>query len=260
MGERTKYTPGTFSWVELATTDQEAAKTFYGGLFGWGGDDLPIGDGVFYSMMSVGGKPVAAIAPQPQVQRDAGVPPVWQSFVTVESADATAARVQELGGTVHAGPFDVMEAGRMAVIQDPQGAFFNIWEPGANHGAALVNEPGALVWNELESPDLDAATAFYSGLFGWTVAPFEDSAEPYLAIRNGEANNGGMRGPSGPSAAPSHWLVYFGIGDIDAGLAKVSELGGTLLAGPIDIQIAKIGVVADPQGAVFALYSGEMEP
>jgi uncharacterized protein len=260
VGERTGYAPGTFSWTDLATTDVAAAKSFYQGLFGWSAEDLPVGDGVFYSMMSVGDKHVAAIAPQPQAQRDAGVPPVWQSYVTVASADAAAARAGELGGTVHAGPFDVMEAGRMAVIQDPHGAFFNVWEPRANIGAALVNAPGALVWNELGTPDLDGASAFYSGLFGWRLEPLADSPGPYLVIKNGDASNGGMHPPAGPPGTPPNWLVYFGVEDIDAGLAKVSELGGTTLAGPIDIGIAKIGVVVDPQGAVFALYAGELDP
>src|ERR1019366_4597228 len=122
-----------------------------------------------------GGKNVAAIAPQPQQQRDAGVPPVWNSYVSVESADAAAERAEELGGTVHAPAFDVMEVGRMAVMQDPQGAYFMVWQPRQHFGAALVNAPGALVWNELACTDLDASTAFYSGLFGWTIAPFQGS-------------------------------------------------------------------------------------
>ena len=210
-------------------------------------------------MMSRDGKNVAAIAPQPDAQREANVPPIWNSYVSVESADATAARAKELGANVHADPFDVMQAGRMAVIQDPQGAFLMAWEPRENIGATLVNAPGALVWNALASPDLDASSAFYSSLFGWTVAPFEGSPEPYLSIKNGDANNGGIRGLAQPGMPP-HWMVYFGVEDLDAALAKLGELGGTVHAGPIDIQIAKIAVVADPQGAVFALYAGEAEP
>jgi predicted enzyme related to lactoylglutathione lyase len=151
-----------------------------------------------------------------------------------------------------------MEAGRMAVLQDPQGAFFMAWEPKDTIGAELVNVPGALCWNELASPDLDASTAFYSQLFGWEIAPFEGSPEPYLTIKNGDANNGGIR-EVGPGEPP-RWLVYFATEDIDAGLAKVEELGGTKIAGPIDIQVAKIGIVQDPQGAVFALYAGDLEP
>jgi predicted enzyme related to lactoylglutathione lyase len=260
MGERTRYAPGTFCWVELSTTDQEAAKSFYGALLGWQADDRPVGDeGYVYSMMQVGGDNVAAIATQPDQQREAGVPPLWNSYVSVEDADASAARAGELGATVHAPPFDVMDVGRMAVIQDPQGAFFMLWQPKAHFGASLVNAPGALVWNELNSPDLDASSAFYSQLFGWTIAPFEGSPEPYLSIKVGEANNGGIR-PLTPPGTPPHWLAYFGVEEIDAALAQVKELGGNVLAGPIDIQIAKIGIVQDPQGAVFALYAGALEP
>jgi uncharacterized protein len=259
VGERTQYTPGTFCWSELMTPDQTAAKEFYGGLFGWEAQDMPVGEGAVYSMMQLDGKNVAAIAPQPQQQRDAGAPPVWGSYISVESADAAVERTKELGGSAHAPAFDVMEAGRMAVMQDPQGAYFMVWQPGAHFGAALVNAPGALVWNELSSPDLDASSAFYSGLFGWEIAPFEGSPTLYLSIKNGGASNGGMRELS-PPGVPPHWLVYFGVQDIDAGLAKAQELGGTKLAGPIDIQMAKIAVVKDPQGALFALYAGLLEP
>ena len=114
------------------------------------------------------------------------------------------------------------------------------------------------MWNELGTTDLDAASAFYSSLFGWTVAPFEGSPEPYLSIKNGDANAGGMRAAT--PGAPPFWLAYFGVEDLDAAIAKVGELGGAVHAGPIDISIAKIAVVADPQGAVFALYDGELEP
>jgi uncharacterized protein len=259
MGERTQYAPGTFCWSDLATTDQAAAKAFYGGLFGWEAEDMPVGDGAFYSMQRLGGKNVAAIAPQPQQQRDAGVPPAWNNYVSVVDADATVERAEELGGAVHAPAFDVMEAGRMAVIQDPQGAYFMVWQPGQHIGAQLVNAPGAFCWNELSSPDFDGSTAFYSGLFGWSVEPFEGSPTPYLSIKNGEANNGGIRELS-PPGMPPNWLVYFGVEDIDAALAKAGELGGTTMFGPQDIQIAKIAVVKDPQGAVFALYAGQYEP
>jgi predicted enzyme related to lactoylglutathione lyase len=260
MGERTQYTPGTFCWADLGTTDQEAAKAFYSGLFGWQAEDMPVGDesGTTYSMMRLDGKDVAAIAPQPPMQRDAGAPPAWNSYVSVERADAAASRASELGGTVVAPPFDVLEAGRMAVLQDPQGAFFMAWEPRRHFGSALVNAPGAVSWNELVTPDLDGAAEFYGGLFGWTLEPFEGSPQRYLTIRNGEANNGGMREPQ--PGEPAYWLVYFGIDDIDAGLARAEELGGGRLAGPIDIGMAKIGVVQDPQGAVFALYAGQFEP
>jgi uncharacterized protein len=258
MGERTQYTPGTFSWADLATSDPDGAKAFYGGLFGWRAEDMPVPGGGYYSMQRIDGKSVAAIAAQPEAQRDAGAPPAWQSYVTVESADAAAKRASELGATVHAPPFDVMEAGRMAVIEDPQGAFFIVWEPKGHIGAGLVNVAGALCWNELASPNLDSSSAFYSDLFGWTVAPFEGAPMRYLTIRNGDANNGGMREKQ--PQEPPHWLVYFAVEDLDAGLGKAQELGATKITGPHDIQIARFAIVRDPQGAVFALYAGQLAP
>ncbi len=259
MAERTEYAPGTFCWVELSTTDLEGAKAFYAGLLGWQADDRPVGENYVYSMQMLGDKPVAAIALQPDQQRQAGVPAMWNHYVSVTDADATAARAQELGATVHAPPFDVMDVGRMAVIQDPQGAYFMLWQPKAHIGAGLVNAPGALVWNELGSPDLDASSAFYSALFDWSIAPFDTSApEPYLGIKNGQANNGGIR-PVTPPGAPPYWLAYFGIDGLDAALDRVGELGGSVLAGPMEIQMARIAVIADPQGAVFALYDGQLE-
>ena len=125
-------------------------------------------------------------------------------------------------------------------------------------GAALVNAPGALTWNELASPDLDGSTAFYKGLFGWGTTPFEDSPMTYLTIQNGDTNNGGMREPA--EGEPPNWLVYFAVEDIDAALAKSEELGGTKIAGPIEFQVGKIGIVQDPQGATFALWDGELAP
>jgi uncharacterized protein len=258
MGERTGYSPGTFCWADLTTTDLPAAKRFYAALLGWEAEDMPVGEDYVYSMQRVDGKDVAAIAPQPEQQRDAGAPALWNSYVAVDSADDAAARARELGANVHAPAFDVMEAGRMAVIQDPQGAYFMVWQAGRHFGAGLVNAPGALVWNELSSPDPAASGAFYGALFGWTVAPFEGSPEPYLSIKNGEANNGGIRGLT--PGAPPNWLVYFGVDDVEQSVAKVAELGGDTIVAPFDIQIARIAVVHDPQGAAFALYAGELEP
>jgi uncharacterized protein len=258
MGARTEYTPGTFIWADLATSDQDAAKTFYAGLFAWEADDMPVGDdGVVYSMQRRDGHFVAAIAPQQEEQRVAGVPPLWNSYVSVESADAAAERAAELGGTVHAGPFDVVDAGRMAVISDPQGAIFMVWEKRGHFGAGLVNSPGALCWNELASPDPQASGEFYAGLFGWDVSPMEGAPTPYLVIKNGERSNGGIAELQ--PGVPPHWLVYFATEEIDAGVAKAEQLGATKLSGPHDIGIAKFAVMADPQGATFALYAGQLD-
>ena len=258
MAERTKYAPGTFSWTDLSTTDQEGAKKFYSGLFGWDAEDQPVGDGMTYSMMNIGGKPVAGISLQNEMQRQFGAPPAWNSYVTVESADAAADRANKLGANVIAPPFDVMDVGRMAVIQDPQGGFLMVWEPKLHIGSAIVNAHGALSWNELATADLDASADFYRELFGWKAEPFEGMAFPYRIIQNGDKSNGGIR-PSQENE-PTYWLVYFGTDDIDASLAKATELGGTTLMGATDIGMGTIAIVQDPQGAVFALYAGNFEP
>ncbi len=258
MAERTKYTPGTFSWVDLTTTDQDAAKRFYGGLFGWEFEDSPIGEGVVYSMASLAGRPVGAISPQPEQQRDAGVPPLWNSYVTVPSADETLARARELGATIHAPAFDVMDVGRMGVIQDPQGAYVMAWEPRLHIGAGLVNAHGALSWNELATPDPEASATFYSHLFGWKVNPMEGMGMPYLVIANADDHgNGGIR--QAADTEPCYWLVYFGSDDTASTLARVEELGGTKLSEPMEIPQGSIAVAQDPQGAVFALYGGQFE-
>lgn len=259
MGERTQYTPGTFNWVDLNTTDQDAAKSFYGELFGWEFTDMPAGEGVVYSMAALDGKWVGAISPQPEQQRDAGVGPAWNSYVSVHDVEATAQRAGELGATVHGAPFDVFQAGRMAVIQDPQGAWFQLWEPRDHIGAGLVNAPGALSWNELGSPDLEASGRFYGDLLGWTTTPMEAGEVPYLVIRTSDGHtNGGIRPPAPPDAPP-FWLVYFATASLDSSVQRVTALAGRVLMEPTDIGVARIAVVHDPQGAVFALYDGTLD-
>jgi predicted enzyme related to lactoylglutathione lyase len=258
MAERTKYTPGTFSWTDLTTTDQDAAKQFYSSLFGWHATDNPVGDGAVYSMMSIGGKDVAAISAQPEQQREAGAPAAWNSYVTVESADRALERARQLGATVHAPAFDVLDVGRMGVVQDPQGAYFIVWEPKSHIGASLVNAPGALSWNELASRDIDASASFYSELFGWTIEPMEGMDPPYMLIKSADgSSNGGIRAAVDPE--PTFWLVYFGAEDIGGGAARAGELGGNQIVPPMDIGVGKIAVLQDPQGAVFALYSGHFD-
>ncbi len=187
MPERKEYAPGTPSWVDLQTTDQAAAKTFYGELLGWSYDDQPVDEanGVFYSMAKVKGHDVAAIAPMPPGGGD--VPPHWNTYVTVTDVDATTALVDKAGGTVIAPPFDVLDAGRMSVLQDPTGAFINTWQAKNSIGATLVNETGAFGWNELLTPDVPKAAAFYNKLFGWEANTLEMPGMEYTELKlNGE--------------------------------------------------------------------------
>ena len=257
MGERTSYAPGTFSWVELSTTDPDAAKSFYTGLFGWEPEDNPIpGDGV-YTTLNVRGKPAAAMYGQMEQEREAGIPPHWNSYVTVEDVDATASRVSEAGGSLMAEPFDVMDVGRMAVVQDPTGAVFCLWEPRQHIGAGIVNEAGAFSWNELATNDPDAAMRFYGELLGWK---FNDFAEGYWVIMNGEASNGGVRRQSPQeSGIPPNWIVYFTVENVDDAVGAVESAGGRTLAPAMELGPGRIAVVADPQGAAFALFQGDVQ-
>ena len=251
MGERTSYAPGTFSWAELATSDADGAKSFYTSVFGWSYDDNEIPGGGVYSMALRDGGQVGALFASEQ-------PPHWNCYVTVESADDAAARAGEVGGTVVATPFDVMDAGRMAVVADPAGAALCVWEPRRTIGATLVNTPGALTWNDLVTPDPDAAAQFYGALFGWTAEEIPD-AGGYRVIRNGERANGGIMPLAEGTETPPSWMPYFGHEDVERLLGEVEGLGGRVYNGPVHMPQGTIAVVGDPQGAVFAVWSGQYD-
>ena len=252
MGERTSYPPGTFSWTDLATSDAPAAKTFYSAVFGWDYEDLPMGDGEVYSMALRDGRTVAALSgTQDQ-------PPHWNCYVTVGSADDATAQAAEHGANVMVEPFQVMDVGRMSVIADPTGAALCLWEEQGNIGAALVNTPGAMTWNDLITPDADAAAEFYGRLFGWTTKE-TPGAGGYRTIINGERENGGMM-PLDPATmgpdTPPNWMPYFGHEDVERLAGEIDGLGGRLLTGPMPMWQGAIAVFGDPQGAVFAVWTG----
>jgi uncharacterized protein len=254
VGERTSHPSGSFSWTDLGAADAEAAKRFYGGLFGWSFDDMPIPDDGFYSMALSAGKRAAAIYTMQAEQ-----PPAWLSYVTVEDADAAASRARDLGATTIQEPFDVMEAGRMAVLQDPTGAVFAVWQPRESIGATIVNGPGALSLNQLNTTDPQRAQDFYRGLFGWRSESVGGDDQPYWGLFIGERVNGGMM-PLPPGAgAPPHWLVYFGIDEIDAAAERITELRGTVMVPTTPVPGGEILVAHDPQGAVFGLFAGRFD-
>jgi predicted enzyme related to lactoylglutathione lyase len=254
MGERASHPPGTLSWAELATSDADGAKDFYGALFGWAYDDNPAGDGMVYSLAQRDGRTVAALFQSEQ-------PPHWNCYVTVESADAAAERVREAGGAVVMEPFDVMDAGRMAAFTDPAGAALCVWEPRRSIGAELVNTPGAMSWNDLVTPDPDGAASFYGEVFGWTCEALPD-AGGYRVIRNGERTNGGIM-PLDPermgSQTPPSWMPYFGHEDVERAIGETEALGGRLFNGPMQMAAGSIAVLGDPQGAVFAIWTGSYD-
>jgi uncharacterized protein len=247
MGERTSHPPGTFSWAELATSDADAAKRFYTRHFGWEYEDNPTGPdpgAPVYSMARRDGHNVAALF------RDDDQPTHWNCYVTVESTDETAQKAADSGGTVMHEAFDVMDVGRMAVIADPTGATLCLWEPRAHIGATLVNTPGSMTWADLLTPDPDTAADFYGRLFGWT---FEEAPETggYRVISNGERDNGGIM----PMEGPSKWVPYFGHEDVDRLVGEVE----TVYNGPMKMWEGRIALLGDPQGAVFAVWTGHYD-
>ena len=249
MPERKEYAPGTPSWVDLQTTDQAAAKSFYGALFGWNFDDLPIDESgdVVYSMARLQGLDVAAIAPLGDMAA-AGVPPHWNSYITVSDVDASAAIAEKVGGSIIAPAFDVLDAGRMAVVADPTGAVFNLWQAKNSIGAQLVNEPGTFSWNELLTPDVPKAAEFYNKLLGWTSGSVEGMEYTEFKL-NGNSLAGAMNPPM--PGIPPVWTIYFATADTDATVAQAEKLGGSVMVPPTDIPPGRFAVIADPQGAMF---------
>ena len=252
MGERSSYAPGTFSWAELVTSDADAAKAFYTSVFAWEYRDNPIPDGSVYSTALRDGKDVAALYASDQ-------PPRWNCYVTVESVDASAARASELGATIAAEPFDVMDVGRMAVIIDDVGAALCLWEAKSHIGASLVNTPGAMTWNDLLTPDPGASARFYGDLFGWTTEELPD-AGGYRVISNDGRSNGGMMAiDPRMGSVPPNWMPYFGHEDVERLLGEVGGFGGQVRSGPYKMAQGTIAVLSDPQGASFAAWTGEYD-
>jgi hypothetical protein len=253
-----QHKPGSFCWIELATTDQNAAKSFYAKLFGWTSKDEPMGPNEFYTMFQLQGKTTGAAYTLRPDQHALGVPPHWMLYITVENADATAERVANAGGTVLMPAFDVMDIGRMSVLRDPTGAHFCIWQPKKHYGTEVVGEPGSLCWADLNTPDPARARQFYSDVFGWKFVEDKLSNPPsgYMQIQNGEEFIGGIP-PLRPESAqiPPHWLGYFLVSSCDATAAKAKELGATFCVEPMTIEkIGRLSVLADPQSASFAIF------
>ncbi len=242
-----RYEPGVPCWVDLGTPDMDRAVAFYSGLFGW---DVPAGpeEAGGYRLALLRGRPVAGLGPQ----MNPG-PPVWSSYVSVESADATAQAVTTNGGQVIVEPMDVMTAGRMAVCTDPAGAFISLWQPGEHPGAGVVNEPGAFSWTELVTTDVEGAKAFYGAVFGWGSETHGDGPGAYTEFTLGGRSIGGMmeKPDMMPAEVPPFWGVYFTVNDTDVAVGHVADLGGALVMGPMDIEPGRFAVVSDPTGAMF---------
>lgn len=260
----TSHTQGAPCWVDLATTDQAAAKAFYADLFGWDCQDNPMDESgnVFYTMAMVDGAFVGGMYEQPDEQRQAGIPPHWMIHMAVEDVDAVAARVLELGGTVGAPPFDVFDAGRMSIISDPAGAHVAFWQAKRHIGAGVKSEPNTIHWCELLTNDPASVTAFYSQLLGlesetMTMAEGTDYTI-LLADGMGAAGVMGMPAHLRERGVPAHWSVYFQVTDLDAMVGKAVANGAQVALPPKDIpMVGRIGYLLDPQGAGFGLTEPE---
>jgi len=247
-----EHAPGTFCWIELSTTDGPSAKKFYSEVFGWTAEDSPVGPGMVYTMLRLNGNDVGALYEKGEAMKD--VPTVWSSYISVKNADETVAKAKSLGATIFKEAFDVMDVGRMAVITDPTGATFCIWEPKKHHGIGTKGETNTLCWNELLTNDTARAGDFYAKLFGWTAkshgAPME-----YTEFSLADASFAGMmqiQPHMGP--IPPHWGIYFAVADCDATAQKAASLGATLCVPPMDIEnVGRFSTILDPQGAPFSI-------
>ena len=253
MPIRTSYAQGTPNWVDLQTTDQPAAKAFYAGLFGWTYDDQPMPQGPVYSMALLDGHQVAAIAAQSPELAAAGAPPVWNTYLAVDSVDEAVAKVETAGGKVAMAPFDVTDAGRMAYVLDPSGAAVALWQANQHIGATLVNEPGTVTWNELITTD-PGVVSFYADVVGLTTSIMDMGAGAYTLFEVGGQMVGGTEAPQMPGV-PNHWHVYFAVADADAAAAQAAESGGTVMVAPFDTPVGRMAMLGDPQGAVFSIMS-----
>ncbi len=252
----TPWPEGTPAWVDLSVPDRDAALEFYRQVMDW---EYVVNGPEYgnYAIATVDGRAAAGIGPTPPGAE--GVPPNWTTYLASDDVDATCEKIRANGGSVLFGPDDVGEAGRMAIATDPTGAVFGVWQAGTTFGAAVVNQPGALGWNELISRDASAARRFYAAVFGYEYTPVEDSGD-YTTI-DGDGPGGVIGGigqlPAGaPAEASSHWMAYFSVDDVDAAVKRVAEAGGTVRRPPEDTPFGRFAPCQDPYGAWFTLASG----
>ena len=250
MPDFTSYDAGTPSWVDHATKDLETSNAFYGTLFDWEADDQGEEMG-HYTLLRKGGKTVAG---NMQAMAEAQ-PSAWVTYVCVDSADVTVDLAKKAGGMVFAEPMDVTDIGRMAVFADPGGAAVGVWQPKTFKGVELANEAGAFAWSELNTRDLTGAKAFYPEVFGWTPNDLDMGGMSYTEWKLGDKTVAGMMTMPDmvPAEVPAHWLVYFGVDDTDASVAKATGLGATTLVPPTNIPPGRFAVLTDPDGAAFAV-------
>ena len=251
MAEVTSYAAGTPCWVDLSTSDPEGARRFYGELFGW---EFDIGAEEYghYTTCRLRGREVAGMGGDPAPD---GMPTAWTTYMATDDADASAKRVTGNGGALVVEPMDVPPFGRMAIATDSTGAMFGMWQAGELIGSSLVNEPGAVTWNELGTRDLDAAKRFYSGVFGYGWEDFDtgEGGPEYATFTvEGRSVGGALREPL-PDEVPAHWTPCFAVAGADATVDTAQRLGGAVVLAPIDSPFGRYAVLRDPHGAIFSV-------
>ena len=259
VSEVKEYAPGSFCWADLVAKEVDVARDFYTSLFGWTFEDRLVMEEAVYTIFSKDGKQTCAMFEMFPGMLESGHPSYWQNYVSVESADETVKKAVELGGQAAQEPCDVFDVGRMAMIRDPGEAFLCLWQPRAHKGADVIGEPGALVWNELLTKDVERAGTFYAGLFGWTGTVMPNPAGgDYTVFMNGEEPRAGMLELTPEMGGmPPHWGVYFQVENFDAALEKAIGLGGQGTFPPMEVpDVGRFGGIMDPQGACFTA----MEP
>jgi len=249
---------GRFGWVELQTKDLAAAETFYGDLFGWKLESMPM-PGAKYVMATLGGRHVAGLTTLPAEATKMGMPPNWGAYVNVKDVKATADAASKLGGKVLVPP-TAMGPGTFAVIQDPTGGVVMVWFSPQPMGTFLYGEPGALTWNELLCTNADVAQRFYTQLFGWTAEAMAMPDGIYTIFKNAGTQVGGlMQQPPQMKGAPSTWAAYFAVNDADATVAQATKAGASVLVPATDIpNVGRFAWLKDPQGAAFAVLKNTM--
>lgn len=257
MSERNGYPQGTPCWADLTNSDVAGAREFYGGLFGWEWEVAgpEFGD---YSTGLLRGKKVAAVASR----MDESQPVAWTTYLAVDDADKWAAAVPEAGGTVAMAPMDIPGAGRLGIGADPTGAFFGVWQAGEHRGSDLVNEPGTVVWNELVTSDLDAATAFYAATLGIGFEDMDTGGHGVYKLLTVDGRTAGGAMPPLPEMGdlPPHWRIYFEVADADAAVARAQELGAQVVSPVSPTPQGPMAALLDPQGGPFAVIaSGSTE-
>lgn len=246
MPEKTEHAPGTPSWVDLSTSDTDAAGTFYATLFGWVAEPVPDPAAGGYTMFTLNGRNVGAMAPS----QDPSRPPAWTTYVCTDDVDKSLERAENAGGSVVMPGLDVMGAGRMGVLADPAGAVIALWQPGEHKGADVVDEPTAFTWTELSSTDPERAKAFYPEVFGWTSETSDMGEMAYTEFKLGETSVAGMMASQAPGM-PSYWMPYFAVVDPDRTASEAEALGGGVVVPATDFPGGRFAILRDPQGAVF---------